>query len=72
VVIGGSGPAGMRAAYPVSLFVSSVRYPDCLVTRPGGTDARSSENVAVGFFGLDWSVENGEFAFETETEPAAP
>jgi len=68
----GTGPVGMRATYPVSLFVSFVRYPDCLITRAGQADARSTENVAVGFFGSDWSVENGEFAFESQTEPASP
>ncbi|MEN6425418.1 MAG: alpha/beta hydrolase-fold protein [Phycisphaerales bacterium] len=72
VVVGGSGPAGMRATYPVSLFVSFVRYPDCLVTRPGQAGGRNSENVAVGFFGADWSVENGEFAFEDRKESVAP
>jgi len=72
VVVGGSGPVGMRAMYPVSLFVSFVRYPDCLVTRPSKTDARNPQNVAVGFFGTDWSVENGEFAYESETEPSSP
>jgi dienelactone hydrolase len=63
VVVGGSGPDGMRAAYPMSLFVSFVRYPDCMVTRPDPTSRRGVENVAVGFFGSDWSVKNGEFAF---------
>ncbi len=72
VVVGGSGLAGMRATYPVSLFVSFVRYPDCLVTRPGQIGGQNSENVAVGFFGADWSVENGEFAFEDQNKPATP
>ncbi|MEN6334138.1 MAG: alpha/beta hydrolase-fold protein [Phycisphaerales bacterium] len=63
VAVGGSGPVGMRATYPISLFVSFVRYPDCLIARPGSENARGSENVAVGFFGCDWSVANGEFAF---------
>jgi dienelactone hydrolase len=72
VVIAGSGPVGMRATYPVSLFVSFVRYPDCLVTRLGEANARGSQNVAVGFFGSDWSVEHGEFAFADQAEPAAP
>ncbi|MBN2132384.1 MAG: prolyl oligopeptidase family serine peptidase [Sedimentisphaerales bacterium] len=62
-VVSGTGPVGMRATYPVSFFTSFVRYPDCLITRPDSESARGSENVAVGFFGLDWSVENGEFAF---------
>ena len=73
VVVGGSGPIGMRAIYPVSLFVSAVRYPDCLVTRPSdAAQARGSENVAVGFFGNDWSVATGEFAFADREEPPTP
>jgi len=62
-VVSGTGPVGMRATYSVSFFTSFVRYPDCLVTRPGAASARGSENMAAGFFGLDWSVENGEFVF---------
>jgi len=65
-VISGSGPAGMRSTYPVSLFRSFVRYPDCMVTRVDPNDAGSSDNLAAGFFGSDWSVENGEFAFADE------
>ena len=64
VVVGGTGPAGMRSTYFVPFFAPFVRYPDCQIARAG---AAPSENVAVGFFGLDWSVENGQFAFE-ETE----
>ncbi|MGE5295723.1 MAG: prolyl oligopeptidase family serine peptidase [Solirubrobacterales bacterium] len=72
VVVGGAGPAGMRAAYPMSLFVSFVRYPDCLVTRPDPASRRGFANVAVGFFGADWSVKNGEFAFADQEKPVTP
>ncbi|NLH41707.1 MAG: prolyl oligopeptidase family serine peptidase [Planctomycetes bacterium] len=73
VVVGGSGPVGMRAIYPVSVFVSAVRYPDCLITRPGNAaQSRGSENVAVGFFGNDWSVAKGEFAFADREESPSP
>jgi hypothetical protein len=63
IAVSGSGLAGMRAAYSVSFFRSFVRYPDCLVTRVDREQAGRTENVAVGFFGLDWSVDNGEFCF---------
>ncbi len=62
-MISGSGPAGMRATYLQSFFTPAVRYPDLLVTRASCDTSQGSENVAAGFFGLDWSVENGEFLF---------
>jgi predicted esterase len=67
IVVGGSGLAGMRSAYAVSFFSAFVRYPDCLVTRVSQERASDIENVAVGFFGLDWSVKNGEFCFKDQT-----
>ncbi|MBN2314564.1 MAG: hypothetical protein JXM79_11585 [Sedimentisphaerales bacterium] len=72
IAVSGSGPTGMRSAYSVSFFRSFVRYPDCLVTRMSPEEAGRTENVAAGFFGLDWSVKNGEFSFSDETETATP
>jgi predicted esterase len=72
IVVSSSGPAGMRSAYSVSFFRSFVRYPDCLVTRVDREQAGRSENIVVGFFGLDWSVENGEFSFSDESQTAKP
>ena len=66
VVISGTGSAGMRSTYSVSCFTPFVRYPDCQIARVDAENTTRSENVAVGFFGLDWSVKNGEFAFATE------
>jgi hypothetical protein len=67
IVVSGSGLAGMRSAYAVSFFRAFVRYPDCIVTRVSQEQAGEAENVAVGFFGLDWSVENGEFCYKDQT-----
>ena len=67
IVVSGSGLAGMRSAYDVTFFRSFVRYPDCMVTRVSREQDGNTENVAVGFFGLDWSVTNGEFSFKDET-----
>jgi len=30
-------------------------------------DAGNSENMAVGFFGLDWGIESGEFSFADQS-----
>jgi hypothetical protein len=70
IVVSGSGLTGMRSAYSVSFFRSFVRYPDCLVTRVSLEEAGRTENVAVGFFGLDWSVDNGEFSFSDASQTA--
>lgn len=62
--ISGTGLPGMRLAERLPYFVSGVGYPDCIVM---GTEVLSvkSEGVrAAGFFGLDWSVKNGEFAWK--------
>ena len=62
-VVSGTGLAGMRLTDRLPYFVSGVAYPDCTVL---GTDVltNGAEGVrAAGYFGLDWSVENGEFAW---------
>ena len=62
-VVGGSGPAGMRLTTRLPYFVSGVAYPDCIVIGPEML-TRGTEGVrAAGFFGLDWSVETGDFAW---------
>jgi hypothetical protein len=66
VVVSGTGPVGLRSSYFTSFFTPFVRYPDCQIARVDSENTTRSENVAVGFFGLDWSVENGEFAFADE------
>ena len=60
VAVSGTGPAGMRSTCFIPFFNSFVRYADCQIAR---VDGAASENVAVGYFGLDWSVKNGEFAY---------
>ncbi len=62
-VIAGSGMKGLRLTDRMPWFVSGAGFPDCLVV---GADMlmRGGEAVrAAGFFGVDWSVERGEFAF---------
>ena len=62
-VVSGSGLAGMRLAERLPLFLSGAGFPDCLVIGPEML-AKGTEGVrAVGFFGRDWSVERGEFAW---------
>jgi len=67
-VISGSGIVGMRLTTRVPYFSAGIAFPDCTVF---GVDtlARSSEGVrATGYFGINWSVESGEFAWR-ESRP---
>ena len=56
----------MRLTDRLPYFVSGVAYPDCTVL---STDVLISGNAGVraaGFFGNDWTVETGDFAFAPE------
>lgn len=67
--VAGSGPGGLRLCDRMPYFVSGVSYPDVFVV---GSDMleRGVEGVrAVGFFGNDWSIERGAFAFAPEPAP---
>ncbi|MHC5021275.1 MAG: carboxylesterase family protein, partial [Planctomycetota bacterium] len=62
-IIGGTGVQGMRLTDRVPIFTSGVSIPDLMafttdVLAQGGAGVK-----AAGYFGNDWSVENGEFAF---------
>jgi hypothetical protein len=64
-VVGGTGPGGMRLTDRLPYFLSGVEYPDLLVLGPE-TLAEGSKGVrAAGFFGPDWGVETGEFAWQS-------
>ncbi len=62
-VISGTGLAGMRLTDRAPYFVSGAAYPDCLII---GSDMleRGGEGIrCAGFFGNDWSVAGGDFAW---------
>lgn len=61
--IAGSGAAGMRLTQRVPIFLSGAGFPDCLVLGPETLTQGASGVRAAGFFGLDWGVETGDFAF---------
>ena len=62
-VVTGSGPAGMRLTDRLPYFLSGVAYPDCTVLGPECLSQGVAGVRAAGFFGEDWSVEKGEFAW---------
>ncbi|MGC9326120.1 MAG: prolyl oligopeptidase family serine peptidase [Candidatus Hinthialibacter sp.] len=59
--ISGSGLKGMRLTDRLPYFVSGVGYPDCFVMGSDALTQGSAGVRAAGFFGLDWSIESGEF-----------
>jgi hypothetical protein len=62
-VVAGTGVEGMKAANANMYFISGSGFPDLLAFRTVMLDAHYDGVVAAGYFGIDWSVENGEFAF---------
>ena len=62
-VVAGTGLAGMQAAFANMYFIAGSGFPDLLVF---GADMLKDHFQGVrvaGYFGIDWSVENGEFAW---------
>jgi pimeloyl-ACP methyl ester carboxylesterase len=60
--VAGSGPIGLKLTTMLPFFSSGVAYPDC--TLLGGNALTTGASVlAAGYFGSDWSVEAGEFAW---------
>jgi hypothetical protein len=53
----------MRLTDRLPYFVSGVGYPDCAVFGPDTLRKGSEGIIAAGFFGNDWSIENGDFAW---------
>lgn len=62
-VVGGSGVVGMRMIDRLPYFVSGVGYPDCIVISSEILNKSSVGVLSAGFFGLDWGVDSGEFAW---------
>jgi len=62
-VIGGTGITGMRLTDRVPLFTSGVPIPDLMVFAAETLSKGGAGVKAAGYFGNDWSVANGEFAF---------
>jgi poly(3-hydroxybutyrate) depolymerase len=62
-VISGSGVTGLKLTDRVPYFMAGVAYPDCTVFG-AETLAKGNDGVLVtGYFGNDWSVDKGEFAW---------
>jgi dienelactone hydrolase len=55
-VVAGTGDKGLRRVDRLPYFSSGTGYPDLLLLAPSGPRA-------AGYFGNDWSIESGEFAW---------
>ncbi len=63
-VVGGTGLHGMKAANANMCFISGSGFPDLLVFGADMLTKHFDGVRVVGFFGNDWSVENGEMAWQ--------
>jgi pimeloyl-ACP methyl ester carboxylesterase len=66
-VVAGSGLTGMRLTDRAPYFTSGVAYPDCTVFDPTVLSQGADAARVAGFFGNDWSVEQGEFAWRDDS-----
>lgn len=62
-VVSGTGLAGMQLSDRLKIFVSGAGYPDLMLYGPEMLTKDWGGVRAAGFFGLDWSVANGEFVY---------
>ena len=61
--VAGTGLQGQRLLDRLPLFVTGIAYPDLFVIGPEVLTSGNSGIRAAGFFGMDWSLENGEIVW---------
>lgn len=66
--VAGTGQVGLRLTGRLPYFTSGVEYPDCTVLGTSALDKGASGVVAAGYFGEDWRVESGEFAWNESSQ----
>jgi dienelactone hydrolase len=62
-VVAGSGMPGLRLTERLNYFMSGGGFPDCLVIGSEMLTRGADGLRVVGFFGPDWQVDSGEFAW---------
>ncbi len=65
-VVGGTGIHGMRLTDRVPFFTSGASMPDVLVFTPASLAQGTRGMLCAGFFGNDWTVANGDFAWQIQ------
>lgn len=61
--VSGTGVVGMRLTDRLPYFLAGVQYPDVIVIGPKMLDKGTGGIELAGFFGPDWTVRSGDFAF---------
>lgn len=62
-VVAGTSLSGMRQTDRLAYFISGSGFPDCLVLGHDALTKGDAGVLAAGFFGNDWSVVRGDFAW---------
>ncbi len=62
-VVTGTGVVGLKLTDRLPYFLAGVAYPDLIILGPDMLTKGTEGVRAAGFFGLDWSVARGEFAW---------
>ncbi|MBI1840963.1 MAG: prolyl oligopeptidase family serine peptidase [Verrucomicrobia bacterium] len=63
-VVSGTGVEGLRLTDRPPYFLAGVAFPDCTVFGPETLSTGADGIRVAGFFGNDWTVEHGEFAWQ--------
>ncbi|MBI9016714.1 MAG: prolyl oligopeptidase family serine peptidase [Phycisphaerae bacterium] len=66
VAIAGTGIKGIKLTERLSYLYAGCNYPDVFVCSTKMLTEDADGVLAAGFFGNDWSVENGKFTFKTD------
>ena len=69
-VIAGTGPVGRRLCDRIPIFVSGVGIPDVMVMNVDALAKGEAGLLCAGFFGPDWDVDGGDWAWRGD--PGAP
>jgi hypothetical protein len=65
-VVSGTGLRGMMLTDRLKIFVSGAGYPDFMLYGPDLPSRGYGGVLGAGYFGQDWSVENGEFLWRED------
>jgi poly(3-hydroxybutyrate) depolymerase len=69
--VSGTGIVGMRISNRLPYLNLGIGLPDCTVLTPQVLSGGEEGVIMTGFFGLDWSVEKGEFVWRSEGKAEA-
>lgn len=61
--ISGTGAPALRATERLPLFLSGTAFPDCVIFSADVLTVGTNAIRAAGFFGIDWGVDSGDFAW---------